>query len=90
MAVKSIPHDFPAIARWHAVHVEVEAIDVHFCDPKLPWQRGSNENTNGLLRQKRPGGLDFQTLTQDDLDAIALESTTVLDRPSASRHHRKH
>lgn len=48
-------------------------IDVYFCDPKSPWQRGSNENTNGLLRQYMPRRLDFRTLTQDDLDAIALE-----------------
>jgi IS30 family transposase len=53
-------------------------IDVYFCDPKSPWQRGSNENTNGLLRQYMPRRLDFRTLTQDDLDAIALE---LNDRP---------
>jgi len=48
-------------------------VQVYFCDPKSPWQRGSNENTNGLLRQYLPRRLDFRTLTQDQLDAIALE-----------------
>jgi IS30 family transposase len=48
-------------------------IEVYFCDPKSPWQRGSNENTNGLLRQYLPRRIDFRTLTQADFDAIALE-----------------
>ena len=48
-------------------------VQVHFCDPKSPWQRGSNENTNELLRQYLPRRLDFRTLTQADLDAIAQE-----------------
>ena len=49
-------------------------IEVYFCDPKSPWQRGSNENTNGLLRQYLLRRLDFRTLTQDDLGGvIALE-----------------
>ena len=51
---------------------------VYFCDPKSPWQRGSNENTNGLLRQYLPRRLNFRELTQDDFDAIAAE---LNDRP---------
>jgi IS30 family transposase len=49
-----------------------------FCDPRSPWQRGSNENTNGLLRQYYPRNTDFRALTQRDLDAVAAE---LNDRP---------
>jgi IS30 family transposase len=48
-------------------------VQVYFCDPKSPWQRGSNENTNGLLRQYLPRRHDFRRITQADLDAIAVE-----------------
>ena len=46
-------------------------LEVYFCDPHSPWQRGTNENTNGLLRQYLPRTLDFRTLTQADFDDIA-------------------
>jgi IS30 family transposase len=56
------------------VHFTIDTgVQVFFCDPRSPWQRGSNENTNGLLRQYFPKGQSLTGVTQDELDRVAHE-----------------
>ena len=85
-AIATLPEQLRRSITWdqgkemadHAQFSVATGVPVYFCDPHSPWQRGSNENTNGLLRQYFPRSTDFRALTQSDLDAVAAE---LNDRP---------
>lgn len=51
-------------------------VAVYFCDPQSPWQRGTNENTNGLLRQYFPKKIDVSIYSQKELDVVAVKLNT--------------
>jgi len=57
----------------HVAFTMATKIDVFFCDPQSPWQRGSNENTNRLLRQYFPKGTDISGFSQAKLSAVARQ-----------------
>ena len=70
---KSLTWDRGAEMAGHQRFSLATDIDVYFCDPQQPWQRGSNENTNGLLRQYFPKGMDLSKVHQNRLNAVARE-----------------
>jgi IS30 family transposase len=78
--VRDLPQGVMASLTWdrgtelvyHRKFTVATDVSVHFCDPKSPWQRGSNENTKGLLRQYFPNGTDLSVYTQHDLDQVTL------------------
>ena len=82
--IRHLPHGLVKSLTWdrgtefaaHRAFTMATDVQVYFCDPQSPWQRGSNENTNGLLRQYLPHAADFSRYSQAQLDAIAMRLNT--------------
>jgi IS30 family transposase len=82
--VRTLPRGLMQTLTWdrgtelaaHARFTVATDVRVYFCDPQSPWQRGSNENTNGLLRQYFPRGMDLSQVSQAQLNAVARELNT--------------
>ena len=73
---KSITWDRGSEMAQHAQFKIDTGVQIYFCDPQAPWQRGTNENTNGLLRQYWPKGADLRHLTPTETDDVALRLNT--------------
>jgi IS30 family transposase len=92
--LKSMTYDQGREMHGHKILTERTGVQIYFADPHSPWQRGSNENTNGLLRQYMPKGSDLSMYSQDYLDAIALYLSTrpqeTLGRKTPLAAHTEH
>jgi IS30 family transposase len=77
---KTLTYDQGAEMAKHETLAKRLHMDVFFCDPHSPWQRGSNENANGLIREYLPKGMDLSTVTQAQLTAI---ENSLNNRPRA-------